>query len=50
VLAVVQLDEGPRMMTNVVGCAPEDVKIGMPVQVEYDDVTPEITLAKFKPA
>ena len=49
-LAVVQLDEGPRMMTNVVGCAPEDVKIGMPVQVEYDDVTPEITLAKFKPA
>ena len=50
VLAVVQLDEGPRMMTNVVGCAPEDVKIGMPVQVQYDDVTPEITLAKFKPA
>ena len=50
VLAVVQLDEGPRMMTNVVGCAPDDVKIGMAVQVEYEDVTPEITLAKFKPA
>jgi uncharacterized OB-fold protein len=50
VLAVVQLDEGPRMMTNVVGCAPADVKIGMAVQVEYEDVTPEITLAKFKPA
>ena len=49
VMAVVQLDEGPRMMTNVVGCAPDAVKIGMPVQVEYEDVTPEITLAKFKP-
>ena len=48
-IAVVQLDEGPRMMTNVVGCAPENVKIGMAVQVVYEDVTPEITLAKFKP-
>ena len=38
------------MMTNVVGCAPDDVKIGMPVVVEYEAVTGEITLAKFKPA
>ena len=50
VLAVVQLDEGPRMMTNLVGCAPDAVRIGMPVVVEYEDVTSEITLAKFKPA
>ena len=49
VLAVVQLDEGPRMMTNIVGCAPDAVRIGMPVEVEYEDVTPEITLAKFRP-
>jgi len=50
VLAVVQLDEGPRMMTNIVGCAPDAVQIGMAVQVEYEDATGEITLAKFRPA
>ena len=50
VLAVVELAEGPRMMTNVVGCAPDDVRIGMAVEIEYDDVTPEVTLAKFRPA
>jgi uncharacterized OB-fold protein len=50
VLAVVQLDEGPRMMTNVVECAPDDVKVGMAVEVVFEDATPEITLAKFRPA
>ena len=49
VLAVVELAEGPRMMTNVVGCAPDDVRIGMAVEVEFDDVTSEVTLAKFRP-
>ena len=49
VLAVVQLDEGPRMMTNIVGCAPDQVRIGMTVEIEYEDVAPEITLAKFRP-
>ena len=50
VLAMVELEEGPRMMTNVVGCAPDEVRVGMAVEVEYEDVTAEITLAKFKPA
>jgi hypothetical protein len=50
VLAVVELDEGPRLMTNIVGCAPDAVRIGMPVVVEYEDATPEITLPKFRPA
>jgi uncharacterized OB-fold protein len=50
VLAVVELAEGPRMMTNVVGCAPDDVRVGMAVEVEFEDVTPEVTLAKFRPA
>jgi uncharacterized protein len=49
VLAIVELDEGPRLMTNVVECAPDAVRIGLPVEVVYDDVTPEITLAKFRP-
>jgi len=49
VLAIVELDEGVRMMTNVVGCAPDAVRVGMPVQVVFEDVTAEITLPKFRP-
>ena len=50
VLAYVELDEGPRLMTNIVGCAPEDVTAYMPVMVQFRDVTPEITLPVFAPA
>ena len=48
VLAIVELDEGPRMTTNL-EAPPESVKIGMPVTVFFDDVTPDRTLIKFKP-
>jgi uncharacterized OB-fold protein len=50
VLAIVELAEGPRLMSNVVGSSPEQVRIGMPVEVVFEDVTPEITLPKFRPA
>jgi uncharacterized OB-fold protein len=50
VLAWVELDEGLKMLTNVVDCSPEQVKIGMPVEVVFDDVTPQVTLPKFRPA
>jgi uncharacterized OB-fold protein len=49
VVALVTLDEGPQMMTNIVGCPPDQVKIGMPVQVTFDDWTEEISVPKFKP-
>jgi uncharacterized OB-fold protein len=49
VLAVIKLNEGPRMVSNVIGIKPEDVKIGMKVEVVYDDVTEQFTLPKFKP-
>jgi len=49
VLAVVELDEGVRMMTTIGGCDPVEVRIGMPVTVEFDDVTDEITLPVFRP-
>lgn len=38
VLAYVELEEGPQLMTHVVGCPPQDVRIGMPVQVEFVDL------------
>jgi uncharacterized OB-fold protein len=49
VLAVVQLAEGPRMETNIIGCKPEEVAIEMPVGVAFEDVTTEVSLPKFKP-
>jgi len=45
----VDLDEGPRLLSNVIGCPYEQVKIGMPVEVVYEDHE-EFTLPKFKPA
>jgi uncharacterized OB-fold protein len=52
VLAVVQLDEGPRMFSNLIGIDPdpEQISCDMPVEIEYDDVTEEVTLPKFRPA
>jgi len=49
-VAVVELAEGPRLVTNIVDCPNEDVRVGMAVAVRYEDVTPEFTLAKFAPA
>lgn len=49
IIAIVQLAEGARMTTNIVGYAPEDIRIGMAVHVVFDDVTPEVTLVKFGP-
>lgn len=49
VTASVELEEGPRLMTNIVGCSPEEVRCDMPVEVVWDDVTEEFTLPKFKP-
>ena len=49
VLAIVELAEGVRLMTNIVECAPDRVLIGMGVEIVFDDCTPEITLPKFRP-
>ena len=52
IVAMIDLEEGPRMMTNLIDIepTPETVKIGMAVEIVYDDVTDEITLPKFRPA
>ena len=51
-VAVVQLEEGPRLMTNIVGCAqtPEALQLDMPVQVHFETVSADITLPLFRPA
>ena len=48
--ALVELDEGVRMLTNIVECKPEEVKVGMPVEVTFEDATPEISIPVFRPA
>ncbi len=44
----VQLDEGPRLTANVVDVPNDEMHIGMPVEAVFDDVTPEITLVRFR--
>ena len=50
VAAVVDLEEGPRVMTNVVDCEFADLRVGMPVEVDYLAISDDITIAVFKPA
>lgn len=50
VVALVETEEGVKMMTNIINCDPKEVYIGMDVEVVFDDVTSEVTLPKFKPA
>jgi len=45
----IKLDEGPVIMSNVIECKNEDLRIGLPVEVVFDDVTEEVTLPKFRP-
>jgi uncharacterized OB-fold protein len=48
-VAVVVLDEGPHILTNIVGCQPDKVRCEMPVGVVWEDVDERITLPKFRP-
>ena len=50
VAAIVELAEGPRMMTNVVDCEPDRVEVGMSLQVTYRELDEEFTIPVFAPA
>ena len=49
VVALIELEEGVRLVSNVIGVPPEDVKIGMPVEVVFEPVDEELTLPLFRP-
>jgi uncharacterized OB-fold protein len=51
IIGIVELEEGPRMMTNIVGVEPrpEALRCDMPVEVVFEDLSDEITLPKFRP-
>jgi len=50
VAAMVDLDEGVRVTTNIVGCDHADLRIGMQVAVDFEEVTPDVSKAVFRPA
>ncbi len=51
VVALIELEEGARMLSNLVDVdpTPDAVKVGMSVEIAYDDVSDEITLPMFRP-
>jgi uncharacterized OB-fold protein len=50
VVAWVDLDEGPRLITNIVGCPVETVNLGMKVDVQFEKASDKVWLPKFRPA
>ncbi len=48
--AMIELDEGPRIHTNIIECENDDIYIGMPVTVTFEQIDDEIFLPKFRPA
>jgi uncharacterized OB-fold protein len=50
VVVLVELEEGTRIVSNLVGIDPKDVKIGMPVKVSIEQVDPALKLPLFRPA
>lgn len=48
VVALIELEEGPRLISNIVGCAPQDVEIGMPVRVTFE-AEGDFMLPRFTP-
>lgn len=51
IVAIVELEEGPKMMSNLVGIEPDPAKLrlDMPVEVVFEPITDEITLPRFRP-
>lgn len=45
---IVEMDEGVRLVSQVIDCLPDELEFDLPVEVAYDDVTQEVTLPKFR--
>ena len=47
-VAIIELEEGPRLHANLVECGLDEIRIGLPVEVVFDRINDEITLPKFR--
>lgn len=50
VVAMIELEEGPRLMGNVTGCPVDQVRIGLPVQAYVLKAAPDIGILQWEPA
>ena len=50
VVAVIELEEGPRMLSNLKNVEPEEVAIGMPVEVTFEELDGTTKLPLFRPS
>jgi hypothetical protein len=48
-VAIVALEEGPRLHTNLVECGLDEIRIGMAVEVVFERVNDDVTLPRFRP-
>jgi uncharacterized OB-fold protein len=49
VVGLIELEEGPRIMSNVTGCDPDDVQVGMAVRATFEVVSDDAGIALFVP-
>jgi uncharacterized OB-fold protein/acyl dehydratase len=49
-VGLIELEEGTRLVANVIGVDPGDIRVGMAVEVEWVDHDPELSLPAFRPA
>jgi len=47
-VAIIRLEEGPKMLSNIVGMTASEIRVGMPVEVVFEPQSEEITLPKFR--
>jgi uncharacterized OB-fold protein len=48
-VVLIKLEEGAKMLSNLVGIKPSEIKCGMPVEVVFERLSDEVTLPKFRP-
>jgi uncharacterized OB-fold protein len=48
-VGLIELEEGTRLISNIVGIAPDAIEIGMPVEVVFEAFEGDLTLPQFKP-
>lgn len=48
-MVIVALEEGPHVLSNMVDCSREELRVGLPVEVTFEDASAEVTQPKFRP-
>ena len=47
ITAIIELEEGPHLLSNIVDCQPDELRCDMPVSIVWEDITEECSLPKF---